>query len=107
MEQVKHRKERSDNYVAKLVTPSDPKLKPFVVYSRKAKFGTPSKIYALYHGDEFLDIGNKYELGTKYNLAPTSIAYMGTPAGKAQFIKGGSKGFTVVRFEEGWEDDEQ
>lgn len=36
--------------------------------------------YAIYQGDEFLDIGTIAELGEKFNVAPETIRFWATPA---------------------------
>lgn len=40
------------------------------------------KIFALYKGDDFLDIGTAKELAKKRNVTPEFIRYLSTPANK-------------------------
>lgn len=37
-------------------------------------------LYALYRGDEFLDVGTKRELAARHHVKPSTIAYMATGA---------------------------
>lgn len=40
------------------------------------------KIFALYKGEEFIDIGTAKELAKKRNVKPEFIRYLSTPANK-------------------------
>ena len=40
------------------------------------------KLFALYKGDEFIDIGTAKELAKKRNVKPDFIKYLSTPANK-------------------------
>lgn len=53
-------------------------------------------VYALYRGDEFIDIGTKYELSAKYGISPVTIAWCSTPTGKRLFYEHGATGLTSV-----------
>lgn len=70
---------------------------------RLAGFQPNENVYALYKGDEFLGIGDKYELANEYGLAPKFIRWLATPAAKAIFERGSGNGYTVVRFSKDWE----
>ncbi|WP_165851224.1 hypothetical protein [Streptococcus sp. AM43-2AT] len=39
-----------------------------------------SKVYALYKGDELLEIGTKKELAEKFGVKPKTIAFYNTPS---------------------------
>ena len=66
-------------------------------HSRKnLPIGRPKAIFALYKGDEFLDIGDKYELAEKFGLTPNFISWSGTPSAKKSFYEHGATGYTVV-----------
>lgn len=41
-----------------------------------------SKVYALYKGEELLEIGTKQELAEKFGVRPKTIAFYNTPAYK-------------------------
>lgn len=69
-------------------------------YTKGERKGRAHRIYALYNGDEFLDIGNKYELSDKYGLKPTYIAFLGTPYGRNEFIRKGAQGYTALRLDD-------
>ncbi len=62
----------------------------------KRKIWRGRNIFALYKGDEFLDIGDKYELAEKFGLSPDSVTWLGTPSGKKKFYEHGATGYTVV-----------
>lgn len=62
---------------------------------KRGKKPTPS-VFALYRGDEFIDIGTKYELSAKYGIDPKTIYWCSTPAGKEAFYKHGGTGLTSV-----------
>ena len=44
-------------------------------------------IYAVYKGDEFIDLGTKKELAKKLNIKPRSIGFMTTPSYKKRIKK--------------------
>ena len=44
-------------------------------------------IYAVYKGDEFIDLGTKNELAKKLNIKPKSIGFMTTPSYKKRIKK--------------------
>lgn len=58
--------------------------------------GQPCAVFALYKGDEFLDIGTKYELAEKYGLSPDSVYWYSTPSAKRIFYKHKGQGYTSV-----------
>lgn len=74
---------------------------------RLSAFQPNANVYALYKGDEFLDIGDKYDLANEYGLTPNFITWMATPAAKAQFERGSGEGYTVVRFEKDWDKEDK
>lgn len=45
-------------------------------------------LYALYKGDEFLDIGTKYELAEKYNTKPETVSFYASPSYKKRTKNG-------------------
>lgn len=47
--------------------------------------GRPAKEYALYRGDEFLDIGTKKELGEKYGIPCPTLDHMTTREAKLRY----------------------
>lgn len=58
--------------------------------------GRPKAIFALYKGDEFLDIGDKDELAEKFGLSPNFIYWCSMPSGKKSFYEHGGTGYTSV-----------
>lgn len=40
------------------------------------------KYFALYKGDEFIDLGTAKELADKYNVTPKYIRFLSTPSNK-------------------------
>ena len=57
-------------------------------------------IYALYDGDEFLDLGTKFYLAEKFGFKPTYIAFLGTPHARKYFEEKGGKGLTAIKVED-------
>lgn len=57
-------------------------------------------LYALYKGDEFLDIGTKYELAEKFDVEPKTIAWYASPS----YQKRTANGFVAERV--GYDDEE-
>ena len=57
-------------------------------------------IYALYDGDEFLDLGTKYYLADKFGFKPTYIAFLGTPYAMRHFEKNGARGLIAIKVED-------
>lgn len=57
------------------------------------------RVYAVYKGDEFIDLGTKEELAKKLGCKPESIAFMTTPCYKKR-IKGKENRLTVIKVEE-------
>lgn len=49
------------------------------------------KLFALYKGDKFLDIGTAKELAKKQNVTPDFIKYLSTPANLRRFEKGNNR----------------
>lgn len=56
-------------------------------------------IYAVYKGDEFIDLGTKKQLAKTLNCKTKSIAFMTTPCYKKR-IKGKENRLTVIKVEE-------
>ena len=44
------------------------------------KRGRPTNVYALYKGDEFIDIGTKEEIAEKMGWKKTTISFYHSPA---------------------------
>ena len=42
--------------------------------------GRPENVYALYKGDEFIDVGTKRELSEKMNWKKSTVSFLHTPA---------------------------
>ena len=61
-------------------------------------------IYALYKGDEFIDLGTKKELANKYNIKEHTIVFYASPAYKRR-IKDSKNRYVCekVELEEGEE----
>ena len=57
-------------------------------------------LYALYRGDEFLDIGTKYELAEKFDVKPETIVFYASPS----YQKRTANGFVAERI--GYDDEE-
>lgn len=64
---------------------------------RQGRYPKPPREYALYRGDEFLDIGTKQELSKKYGLPVATIEWLSTPSGSRRT---GGKGWVIVRFDD-------
>ena len=45
------------------------------------------KYFALYKGDEFIDLGTAKELAKKYNLKPETIRHLSTPSHRRRIEK--------------------
>lgn len=65
--------------------------------------GRPSKVYALYKGDKFLDLGTTKELAIKYNMSVKSILWYHTATARKR-DKG--NGLILIDIPEG-EDEEE
>lgn len=57
------------------------------------------KIYAVYKGDEFIDLGTKTELAKKLGLKPATIDFYTAPIYKKR-IKDKPDAMIVIRIEE-------
>ncbi len=57
------------------------------------------KMYAVYRGDKFIDLGTKEELATKLNVKPETISFFSRPSYKKR-IKGYENTLIVIRIEE-------
>ena len=68
-------------------------------HSRKTKSDKTRKVreYALYKGDDFLDLGSKFELGEKYGLSPDFIAWTTTPSGEKHCNCPDYQGYVAIR----------
>lgn len=53
--------------------------------------------YALYKGDEFIDLGTADKLGKEYNLRPSFFKYCQTPSMRKRY-KG--KGFIAIKIDD-------
>ena len=53
--------------------------------------------YALYKGDEFLDLGTIKYLSKKYHIAEKTLRYYGMPTG---IKRAGKNGYIVIKIEE-------
>lgn len=58
------------------------------------------RIYALYKGDEFIDIGDKFYLAREYGLTTDYIGWSATPTGKRRFYERGATGYTTVKLDD-------
>lgn len=76
-----------------------PLMIPFKPTKRPENGGTRTE-YALYYGDRFLDLGDKYYLGEKYRMRPEYVYWLSTPSGLKQFEKSGEKAFIAVKLED-------
>lgn len=56
-------------------------------------------IYAVYKGDEFIDLGTKKELAKKLNLKPSSVHFLSTPTYRKR-IKDISNSLIVIRIDD-------
>lgn len=63
-----------------------------------------TKIYALYRGDTFIDLGTKKYLAELMNVSIGTITYWGTPTNKKRMKKNNSKGIIVIPLEDEEED---
>lgn len=63
---------------------------------RKTGISPNASVFALYKGDEFIDIGTKYDLAEKYGLTPDYIYWASSPSGKKSFYAHGATGYTSV-----------
>ena len=63
-------------------------------------------VFALYRGDEFVDVGTKEELARKMGVKPSSISFMATPAYRRR-NEGNENRLMAYRLEEDEEDDER
>ena len=52
--------------------------------------------YALYKGDEFIDLGTIKYLSKKYNLAEKTLRYYAMPTGRK---RAGKNGYIVIKIE--------
>lgn len=75
--------------------------------THRVKKGRKVREYALYKGDDFVDIGSKVELGEKYGLSPDFIAWTTTPSGAKHCDCPNYQGYIAIRLGfVGEEDDE-
>lgn len=59
------------------------------------------RIYALYKGDTFIDLGTKKYLANLLNCSRKYIAFLGTPANRRRMKKGEySNALLVIRIED-------
>ena len=64
------------------------------------KKGQPPKIYALYKGDKFLDIGTLREMSQKYNIKLETLRWLSTGANIRRLKKAGQQdGYVVIKCE--------
>ena len=56
--------------------------------------------YALYKGDEFIDLGTKEELSERNGISPNTIMFYTTPTYRRRIQGKEDKRFIVVRLEE-------
>ncbi len=63
----------------------------------KPRQGRFPKEFALYRGDEFIDIGTKHELSERYGLTIATIEWLSSPSGMART---NGKGWVIVRFDD-------
>lgn len=59
--------------------------------------------YAVYKGDELLEIGTRKELAKKFNVTVDTVQFWGTPANKRRLAsrrKGNSIGKVAVKIED-------
>lgn len=62
------------------------------------------KIYALYKGDTFLDVGTKKELAERLGVGTRTIAFYATPSQRKRYNE--EKAYIVIALEEDEEEDE-
>lgn len=58
------------------------------------------KIYALYKGDEFVDMGTRKYLANKLNSRVEFISYLASPTYKKRRAKENSKSMIVIKVDE-------
>ena len=61
------------------------------------------KVYAIYKGDEFIDLGTRKELAERLGVKVSTIDYLLTPAYRRKFKKsknGGENRMIAIRLEE-------
>ena len=61
------------------------------------------KVYAIYKGDEFIDLGTKKELAERLGVKVRTIEYLLTPAYRRKFKKSKNNGenrMIAIRLEE-------
>lgn len=58
------------------------------------------KTFALYRGDQFIDLGTRQELAKKMGVTPKTISYLSTPA-RMRKIKGKeNKSLIAIKIED-------
>lgn len=63
--------------------------------------GRPPKIYALYKGDKFIDIGTLKEMSDRYSIKLETLRWLSTGINTKRLIKAGKQdGYIVVRLDE-------
>lgn len=56
-------------------------------------------IYAVYKGDEFIDLGTRKELAEKLNLKPSTIKFLSTPIYRKR-IKDETNSLIAIKIED-------
>lgn len=56
--------------------------------------------YALYNGDEFVDIGTKEELAKALNVKPETISFYASPTYRKRFEKSPSGRLIAIRLDD-------
>jgi hypothetical protein len=62
------------------------------------------KIYALYKGDTFIDVGTKKELAARNGIEVKTIGFYATPSQRKRYNE--EKAYIVIKLEEDEEEDE-
>jgi hypothetical protein len=55
--------------------------------------------FAMYRGDELIDVGTKKELAKRHGVKPSTIGFRATPSYRKR-VKPGSRALVVYRIEE-------
>lgn len=58
------------------------------------------KVYAIYKGDKFIDLGTKKELAEKLNVKPETIGFLTTPIYKKRRGKNIDNALIAIRIED-------
>lgn len=56
------------------------------------------KVYALYHGDEFVDLGTIVEIANRQGVKPNTIKFYATPSGQRK------RNWALIKIEDDEED---